>query len=119
MTDLKSATRARIVEIARKALEGCYLHRGHFGDTAAGMVADALMKEMPVLRHATAPGLHPSGPLTEEDKAAYADMENEDFVYMLDQAAGYWAGHYHMVGMLAGAANRLREVRRPHRAGLS
>lgn len=71
MTDLNSATRARIVEIAMKALDGCYLHQGRFGDTAAGMVADALMKEMPVIRHAAAPDLHPSGPLTEADDTLY------------------------------------------------
>lgn len=50
MTDLHSATRARIVEIAIKALKGCHLYGGHFGDTPAGMVADALMRNLPELR---------------------------------------------------------------------
>lgn len=51
MTDLSAATRARIVEIAMQALDGCYLHQGHFGDTAAGMVADALIRNLPELRY--------------------------------------------------------------------
>lgn len=108
MTDLSAATRARIVEIAMRALDGCYLHNGHFGDTAAGMVADALMKEMPAIRHASVPGLHPSGPLTDADKGLYNDMSDTEFADMLEDAAGYWAGHSHMVGMFSRAAYLVR-----------
>lgn len=112
MSTIENATRARIVEVAMKALDGCYLHRGHFGDTAAGMVADALIKEMPAIRYASVPGLHPSGPLTDEDKAVYDEFDDGEFAQILDQAAEYWAGHCHMVGLLAGAARRFRRVRR-------
>lgn len=108
MSTVETATRDRIVEVAMKALEGCYLHRGHFGDTAAGMVADALIKEMPAIRHASVPGLHPSGPLTDEDKALYDDMSETEFAEMLEDQAKYWAGHSHMVGMFAGAARRIK-----------